>query len=47
MKGLLYTYSKFRDLLETPITVMETAENGEEQETVYYRDWWDDFSEGL
>ena len=29
------------------LTLVETAENGEEQETVYYRDWWDDFSEGL
>ena len=29
------------------LTIVETAENGEEQRTVYYRDWWDDFSEGL
>ena len=29
------------------LTLVGTAENGEEQETVYYRDWWDDFSEGL
>ena len=29
------------------LTLVETTENGEEQETVYYRDWWDDFSEGL